>query len=178
MAITYSLAPNPKWYFADLTGKPLGGGYVAAFRTLNPTQMKLIYQDISGLFPWPTNIIPNRGTTLGIQIDENGTQGPFYFQFDSSNPTDTYFLEVYDSNGVLQWTIDNFFPGGSGGGAVVNTAINIDNILVNNVFWRHDLDTSGVLFTRLAPGINTGLALTTTLSQKMYAPDINFIKNN
>ena len=177
MSITYSLAPNPKWYFADLTGKPLGSGYLAAFRALNPTQIKLIYQDIGGLFPWPTTIIPNQGTTLGIQIDENGTQGPFYFAFDSDAPEETYYLEIYDSNGVLQWTIDKFFPGG-GGGAVVNTALDLENLIVNNVFWRNDTDINNQIFVRLAPGANTGLTITSSLAPEIYAPDICFVKNN
>lgn len=180
MAKTYSLAPNPKWYFADLTGKPLGSGYLAAFRTLNPSQMKLIFQDIGGLFPWPTNVIPNQGTTLGIQMDENGTLGPLYFEFDSTTPTETYFLEVYDKDGVLQWTIDNFFPSGGSGGAVVNTALDLENLIVNNVFWRNNNNSNinNKTFVTLAPGANTGLTIATSLSPAIYSPDICFVKNN
>lgn len=174
MAITYSLASNPKWYFADLTGRPLGGGYIASFKSLNPSQQKLIYKDAGGTFPWSYNLIPNQGTTLGIQIDENGTQGPLYFQFDSDNPDDLYYLEIYDTNGVLQWTINNFSPANGSGGSVVTTALDLENLVINSVFWRNTSNQAGDLYIPLAPGTNTGLALTDSL----YGPDIVFIKNN
>lgn len=175
MAVTYSLAPNPKWYFVDMSGKPLGGGYFATFRNLDPTVIKLVYKDPAGLFPWPYILIPNLFPTLGIQIDENGTQGAFYFAFDSTFPEDTYFLEVYDSQGVLQWTVENFFPSGGGGG-VVTDAQDLENVVINNVFWRNTGNTAspiGETFVELAPGAHAGLALTPSL----FGTDIVFIKD-
>lgn len=176
MAVTFSLAPNPKWYFVDMTGKPLGGGFMATFRNLDPTVVKLVFKDVGGLFPWPYVLIPNLFPTLGIQIDENGTQGPFYFEFDSSFPEDSYFLEVYDSEGVLQWTIENFFPS-TGGGGTVTDAIDLENMVVNNVFWRNTGNTAspiGQTFVPLAPGAHAGLALTAS----QFGPDIVFIKDS
>lgn len=166
MALTYALAPNPKWYFADLTGRPLGGGSVSTFRSLNKTQKKAIFQDIAGNFPWP-NPTP---------IDENGTQGPLYFRVDSDNPEETYYVEVYDSAGVLQWTIDNFLPTG-GGGSVVTQAVDLVNLITNNVFWRNIGSSSnpiGATSLRIAPGNHAALAQTASL----YGPDIFFKKNN
>jgi hypothetical protein len=137
--------------------------------------MKLVFKDIGGLFPWPYVTIPNQGTTLGIQIDENGTQGAFYFEFDSMFPEDTYFLEVYDRNGVLQWTMTNFFPPAAASGGSVTTAVSLENLVVNNVFWRN-IGNSPVpinqTYTRLAPSSNTGLANTPAL----FGGDIVFIK--
>src|SRR5689334_8989409 len=115
MAITFSLAPNPKWYFVDLVGRPLAGGYLSTFSNLDHSILNPVFTDASGLFTWPYVTVPNVGI-LGILIDENGTQGPFYFQFNSAVPQQLYFLEVFDSGGVLQWTIDNFIPTGGGGG--------------------------------------------------------------
>ena len=57
MTITYTLAPNPKWYVADLTGKPLGAGYLQAFESQNPSVQKIVYQDPEGTIPWPTTVI-------------------------------------------------------------------------------------------------------------------------
>ena len=175
MAITYSLAPNPKWYIADLVGRPLGGGFLATFSSLDHTLLNPVFQDMNGAFPWPYVTIPNVGS-LGILFDENGAQGPFYFKFDSGIPNQLYYLEVYDSGGVLQWTIDNF-TGGTGGGSVITTAIDIENLVANNVMWRNMIGVTPVSTStkmKLAPGGNAALADTVSNA----GPDIYFIKNN
>ena len=176
MAITYSLAPNPKWYLVNLTGLPLGGGYLATFRSLVKTQQKLVYEDGAGNFPWPYVVIPNVGSQ-GILIDENGTQGPFYFEFDSANADETYYLEVYDSNGNLQWTIDDFFPPSGGGGGEVTEVISIPQLITNNVCSNNIGATANPIastFLTLAPGSHSGFALTAANA----GPDICFIKSN
>ena len=176
MTISFQLAPEPKWYFADLAGKPLGGGYMATYNSPNKTLLQTVFQDISGQFPWPYVQIPNTGLQ-GILIDENGTQGPFYFQVDTANPQNTYFLEVFDSNGVLQWTIDNFSPPGSGGGGGGTTALSIQNLVTNNVMYRNigaSATPIGLTALMLAPGAHEGLTKTPANAN----PDIWFIKNN
>lgn len=186
MAISYLLAPNPKWYIADLVGRPLGGGYLATYRSLDKTQQKFVYQDPGGNFVWPYSNIPNTALQ-GILFDENGAQGPFYWSVDSSNLNDTYFLEVYDAGGVLQWTADNFAPPGSGGGGNVTTGINIDNLVINNVFWRNLSNNTNPAtpisisstYTVIAPGCHAGLSLTQTATPPQNAgPDIVLLKNN
>lgn len=176
MTISYSLAPVPKWYIADLVGRPLAGGYMATFSNLNHTQVNPVYQDAAGDFVWPYVTIPNVGS-LGILFDENGSQGPFYFKFDSLTTDALYYLEIYDSNGVLQWTIDDFSPPSGSGGSVVTTALDLENLIVNNVFWRNIGASStpiGTTFLKLAPAANTGLVQTSSNA----GPDICFIKNN
>ena len=59
MTISYQLAPVPKWYIADLVGKPLGGGYLATFSSLDNTQLNPVYEDPAGAFVWPYVTIPN-----------------------------------------------------------------------------------------------------------------------
>jgi hypothetical protein len=175
MAITYSLAPNPKWYIADLVGRPLGGGYLATFSSLDHTLLNPVFQDAGGLFPWPYVTIPNVGS-LGILFDENGAQGPFYFKFDSAIPDQLYYLEVYDSDGVLQWTIDDFTAGTGGGGTVI-TALDIENLVANNVMWRNMIGITPVstsVKVKIAPGANAALADTASNA----GPDIYFLKNN
>lgn len=166
MAISYLLAPNPKWYIADLTGKPLGGGSMATYRSLDKTEPKFVYQDPGGNFPWP-NPLP---------FDENGSQGPIYWAIDSLDLNETYYVEVYDADGNLQWTIDQFVPPGSGGGGNVTTAISLLNFVTNPVFWRNTGNSSipAPLSLRLAPGAHAGLAYTASLAY----PDIYFFKSN
>lgn len=136
------------------------------YRSLNKTQYKFVYQDPAGAFPW----------TDPILFDENGSQGPFYFQFDSANPDDLYYLEIRDSQGVLQWTIDNFSPSGSGG-SVVTTTTSIQNLIVNNVLWRHNNNSPDPLVSTqyfIAPGASAGASS----ASGIYHFDIVFYKNN
>lgn len=169
MTITYQLLPNPKWYIADLNGKPLGAGSMFTYRSLDKTQFKFIYQDPAGNFPW----------TDPVLFDANGSQGPFYWAVDSLNPNETYFIQVFDINGVLQWTIDNFGPATAGGGGNVTTAINLENLVINPVFWRNlgqtanpvaaDFTSASNNITTLAPGAHSGFGGTSF-------PDITFVK--
>src|SRR5580700_7987244 len=135
MTISYSLGFNPQWFLVDKSGLPLGAGFVAFFSSQNPTVQKLIYKDPFGNDPWPTDTIPNIGSQ-GVLIDANGTTGPFYFQFDSTMPNNLYYIEVYDDNGVIQWTFTGNPTGGSGGGSSIAT-IDIQNMIANNVFYRN-----------------------------------------
>ena len=172
MALTYLLAPMPKWYIADLTGKPLGGGSMYTFSSENPTVQKFVYQDPAGNFPWPDPVL----------FDENGSQGPLYWQVDSSDPQNTYYVEVYDAQGVLQWTIDNFVPPGTGGGGSVTEVVSVNNLLVNNVMYRNvgaSASPSNVTFLKLALGAHDGLSNNVANSAGLYTgPDICFVKNN
>jgi len=162
MAVTYNLLPIPKWYFADKAGRPLAGGFMFTYSSLT-RQPKIVYQDLGGTLAWTNPVI----------FDANGTQGPFYWAFNSAAPTDLYFIEIYDADLVLQWTIDNYGGPGSGGGSVVTTTTSIKNLVANNVFYRN-LGTSALGLAKnvtLAPGAHSGLA-------GNAFPDINFIKDS
>lgn len=169
---TFTLAPMPKWYIADLTGKPLAGGSMYTYRSLDKTAFKFVYQDPNGTLLWPDPIL----------FDENGSQGPFYWEFDSANPLETYYIEVYDADGVLQWTIDQFTPpGGGGGGSGGSLGISIENLVVNNVMWRNlgPTPVAGNVLLKLAPGAHAALANKAANANGLYTgPDIYFIKNN
>ena len=177
MTISYSLGFVPKWYIADMVGRPLGGGYLATFNSLDQSSINPVFEDPAGQFPWPyVQIINQPVGKTGILFDENGSQGPFYFQFDSAQPSILYYLEVYDSKGNLQWTIEDYSPNTSGG-AVVNTAININNLIINSVMYRNigaSANPIGVDYLSLAPGANTSLVQTAS----NCGPDICFVKNN
>lgn len=194
MAVTRSLSlmPNPKWYIADLVGRPLGGGYLGTFSSLDHDAIKLVYQtnDINNLMPWPyVDILNSSGVPIGKQgilFDENGSQGPFYFLFDTAFPDQLYYLEVYDSDGVLQWTINNFSPANTGGGSVITTALNLSNLVTNNVMWRNQIGDTPIAtaqYKYIAPGGHAGLTKTVTTLDALgvpvnQGPDIIFLKNN
>lgn len=171
MAITYALGPNPKWYFTDAFGKPLAGGKFFTYRSLNKAQFKFVFTDPNGNFPWPDPVI----------IDANGTAGPFWFQIDSTNPSEQYFIVVQDANGVEQWTQDNYLPNSGGGGGGGTTIISLENIITNNVYYRHNDVTSPVpVIYTVAPSNFTGLVGSSAVSvaPDNPGPDILFVKNN
>jgi microcystin-dependent protein len=169
MALTWSLGENPKWYFADLTGKPLGGGTMYTYRSLDKTQQKVVFQDPGGNFPYPDPVL----------LDENGTAGPFYWQIDSSNTDETYYIEVYAANGVLQWTMDNYLPGGGGGGGGGGTTgLDFTNLIVNNSFWRGIQQSANPIASQnlfIAPGAHSNFPQSTMPGN---LGDIRFIKSN
>lgn len=163
MTVSYTLVPIPKWYLVDFAGRPLAGGSMNVLSSLNKTLPKQVYMDSGGRFPWPNPVL----------FDANGTQGPFFWQFDTNQPSDSYFLEVYDASGNLQWTIDGYGPGvaGGGGGGSVTTNITLKQYIINNLFWRNNGNSANPIATSplvLSPSSHAGFS----------EPDFRFIKNN
>jgi hypothetical protein len=159
MTISYTLQPNPIWYFPDIFGKNLEGGKIFTYESLNKTVPKPVYQDENATTTWPNPIL----------LDLNGTNGPFYWKLNTAFPTDLYYLEIFDKNDVLQYTIDKF----PGTGAVVSAATsNQTNLVSNGSFFRH-VDTINPVATSnlIAPSLHVGFA-------GSALPDITFSKNN
>lgn len=146
--ISYSLQPIPVWYFTDLTGKPLSSGYMLTKSSLDPTLAKFAYRDPNGTQAWPER----------IDFNLNGSQGPFYWKFDSSTPNDLYFLEVYDRNNNLQFTINNFGGEGGSGGGGGTTYQSLKNYIINNTY-KYNIGTTSTplsILEALAPGAHNG----------------------
>ena len=160
MTISYTLQPNPEWYLPNLSGKPLAGGKMYTYSSLNPTQFKPVYQDPAGINQW----------TNPILFSENGTAGPFYWKLDSTNPDDLYFIQIFDNQNNLVYSIDQYPISGGSGGGTVNTVQNIENIFVNNSFIYNIGNTTVQPIadqTFLAPSAHVGL----------YYPDLKFIQS-
>ena len=180
MTISYLLAPTPKWVIIDNSGGVAGGAKLYTYRSLNKTEKKTVYQDPAGTIPW----------TNPILFDLNGTQGPFYWAVDSDDLADTYYLEAYDSQNNLLWTVDDFYPPGSGGGGIVTSYIPIVNYITNNQFINHIDDIAGniapnnSLATNLviAPSNHKGFTPATSVpvvgTNGTLGPDIRFVKSN
>jgi len=174
MAITFNLGFNPFWTVFDLVGRPAGGANMFTYHSLDPTVKFPVYMDPGGNEAW----------TNPILFDENGQQGPFYFQFDSDTPDDTYFIEIFDTQGNLIWQIDDYSPvTGSGGGSVITTNLSVSNTLGNSVFWRNNGNvTNPASGTILCPGnhasmsmsdityVRTGGTLTDSVSFIKFSP--------
>lgn len=175
MAITHLLAPIPKWVLINNEGTVAGGAKLYTYRSLNKIQEKIVYQDAGGTIPWTNPII----------FDLNGIQGPFYWTVDSADLSDTYYLEAYDSDDNLLWTLDDYFPPGSGGGGNVTTYVPIQNYITNNQFIDHIDDTAnptGVTNLVIAPsnhkGFTPSLINPIVGTYGVVGSDIRFVKNN
>ena len=175
MSISYLLAPIPKWIIINNEGTVAGGAKLYTYRSLNKIQQKIVYQDAGGTIPWTNPII----------FDLNGVQGPFYWSVDSADLSDTYYLEVYDADDNLLWTLDDYFPPGSGGGGNVTTYVPLTNYIANNQFIDHIDDTAnpvGVTNLVIAPsnhkGFTPALVNPVVGTYGVVGPDIRFVKNN
>ncbi len=175
MTISYLLAPIPKWVLINNEGTVAGGAKLYTYRSLNKIQQKIVYQDAGGTIPWTNPII----------FDLNGVQGPFYWSVDSADLSDTYYLEAYDSEDNLLWTLDNYFPPGSGGGGNVTTYIPLTNYIANNQFIDHIDDTANPInLTNLVIAPSNHKGFTPALINPVVGtfgvvgPDIRFVKNN
>lgn len=181
MAITYSIAPNPHWVIIDNFSRLPNGAAIYTYSNLNPSQFKPAYVDASGTIPYGQPI-----TGFG-----NGTMPAIFWKFDSDNPDDTYYIRVYDSANpstqVFLWDFAGLSGiGGGGGGGTVVTAFDIENLVVNNVFFRNTGNQTGTpslpaTFT-VCPSTHQGFvndaSNANVTTNGPVGPDTIFAKNN
>jgi hypothetical protein len=175
MTVSYSLGQEPIWIFINNEGTAAGGAKMYTKRSLNKIEDKPVYMDPAGAQAW----------TNPIDVDLNGTKGPFYFAVDDAAPEDTYYIFVNDSEGNLIWDADNYVPGGDGGGSVITTFLSLKNYITNNQFIDHIPDTSNPINSTnlvIAPSNHKGFtpALVNPIvgTYGVVGPDIRFVKNN
>src|ERR1700733_5192397 len=117
MAITYSIAPNPHWVIIDNFSKLPPGAAIYTYSSLPPNDFKPAFQDPAGMIPYSQPIV-------GFG---NGTMPPIFWEFDSSNPGDLYYIRVYDSSDPLTqnflWDFDGLTGAGSGGGGTITETL-------------------------------------------------------
>jgi len=143
---TYSLAPSPKWYFADAQGRPAAGGFLTTWMNSDHSTQKFVYSDQSGNAPY---IDP-------IELDASGgTSVPLYWDVTTAG---LYYIVVSDSAGNKIFDLDNFPIIGGGGVTPITTNIDIENHLINGAFIFIDAATTadslmspGEGRTRIAP---------------------------
>lgn len=133
----FTLAPNPHWVIIDNFSKLPAGAAIYTYRSLDPSQFKQAYQDAGGNVPYGQPI-----TGFG-----NGTMPPIFWEFDADDPNETYYIRVYDSADTTTqqflWDFDGLSGGGSGGGGNITTVIEVENLIVNGVFFRNIVSLAG-----------------------------------
>lgn len=105
----YVIAPSLEMYFVNKdTGLPLTNGYVIFYKDNARSIPKPVYQ-LSGTPPnYSYTVLPNPSylSAVGTFQDASGNDIiPYYLPYDSTlKNIELYYIEVYDSNGVLQFT--------------------------------------------------------------------------
>lgn len=128
--MTHAIAPSPKWYFLDATGKPAAGGFLYTYDNLDQTTPKFVFSDPAGNFPY----------TDPIQLDgTGGTPVPIYWDVTSPG---LYYIVVTDAAGNIIFAMNNFPISGSGGVTPVNTVNDIQNHIINGQFIFIDANSS------------------------------------
>lgn len=173
----FTIEPNPHWVIIDDFSNLPDGAAIYTYRSLDPSVFKPAFQDAAGTVPYGQPIV-------GFG---NGTMPPIFWEFDPLNPTDTYYIRVYDSADPTTqnflWDFNGLSGGGSGGGGTVVTATNLENLVVNNIFFRNIGQQLGSpslpTFLTIAPSNNAGFVGNAgVLGNGSPAPDITFQKNN
>lgn len=119
------------------TGAPLAGGYIQFYEDDSRTTPKAVYQ-LTGSPPnYTYTALPNpvQLSATGTIVDNNGNQcALYYYPYDADNNLQLYYIEVFNSLGVSQFTreawpnvTDETNPLGEG----LNT---IENLLSNPQF--------------------------------------------
>lgn len=175
MAIEARAGAMPLWMIIDLAGKLAGGAKMYTKRSLNKTENKPVYYDASRTIAYINPIL------FGL----NGTSPTqFFFEYDTDHPEDTYYIEVYDADDNLLWTLDNYTPGEGGGGSG-STYLPFRNLITNNIFLYHTHDRDNPLTEKdifIAPSNHVGFTpnqLNPVITNNgIIGPDIWFTKNN
>lgn len=173
----FTLSPLPHWVIIDNFSKLPNGAAIYTYRSLAPSTFKPAFQDAAGLIPYDQPIV-------GFG---NGTMPAIYWEFDPNNPSETYYIRVYDSaNPTTQnflWDANGISgsPGG-GGGTIIVTNNDIENLVINGQFYKNIGNFPGTpslpTFILLAPSNHDGFVGTlSNLSTGPASPDIIFAKN-
>jgi len=172
----FTIEPNPHWVIIDNFSKLPNGAAIYTYRSLDPSTFKPAFQDSAGNIPYGQPIV-------GFG---NGTMPPIFWEFDPNNPTDTYYIRVYDSadpnTQQFLWDFNGLSGGGGSGGGTVVTAFDIQNLVINGIFYRNIGNQAGTpslpTLLTIAPSANAGFVGDSANSGGSPAPDIIFAKNN
>lgn len=153
----YTMAPALAERYVDkVTGLPLASGYLKFYSDVNRADLKQVYQRTGS--PPDYTYVPI-GSTVdlninGITVDEFGNPiKPIYNLLDSNGDKELYFVEVYNSGDVLQytqegWPLENVIEESA------DASTDVTNYIANPQFLVHNfesLEIGGVAETFVAP---------------------------
>jgi hypothetical protein len=160
----YLIAPALEQFYIDKkTGLPLAKGKITFYKDNQRTidGLKSIYK-LSGAPPNYSYVeLPNPLTlsAVGTIQDDNGNNVlPFYFPYDEQGNLELYYVTVYSSDGVLQFTREGWpntsLDNSKNEGNITNFIPN-GQFLIHNNIPAHENKVAGEItqaITTLAPG--------------------------
>jgi hypothetical protein len=183
------------------TGQPLANGYIQFFQDTNRTVGKVVYQKVPFSPPQYNNAgneiynFVSMGDVLtlssvGTIVDNNNNQVNFYyFPYDVNGNLSLYFVQIYNSLGVLQKSLEGFpdtfeteNPGASSNGNSDNQISNPQFSVVNfNGSTTISLTGSGTSTVPIAPDWNLVIGYSGTgsvvVTQNAIAGRTNIVTN-
>lgn len=173
-------------YFVDkTTGAPLSGGVLTFYQDNSRTTLKNVYYLSGSPGSYTYIALPNPLTLsdVGTIEDANGNDViPLFYPYSELDNTtkQPYYITVYSSDGILQFTRQNFpiNPPSSGGGTTGATNV---NLIANNEFWRNIGSLNATTLTNSFT-LNGGTLYYATIAPSQHdgftdMSDIQFIKD-
>lgn len=137
---SYVIAPSLQEFFIDKdSGLPLSGGQVFFYvdNGVGSNIPKDVFE-LSGDPVFTYTPLPNPSTLSGVGTFQDGSGNdiiPYYYPFDDNGNIQLYYIEVYNSDGVLQFTRQgwpNFTTEN------LNTSEDVTNFIPNGQFLFYD----------------------------------------
>lgn len=140
----YVVGPDLQMYFVDKdTGAPLAGGIITFYEDDARTILKPIYQ-LNGTYPYGPNSFtqlnnPITLTSVGTFADNNGNDIiPYFYPYDANGDLELYYITVYSSGLVLQFTREAWPPNAFIENDIINNANEMVNYVPNPQFLLHN----------------------------------------
>ena len=175
-------APMLQDSFVDKDGTPMAGGTVTCFQDNNRTVLKNWYYqssnfaDASGNYTFSALPNPLTLSAAGTITDINGVDTiPFFYPYSELDDTvsQPYYITIVNAAMTNQITRPNFPWHSASGGGGTGSATNLQNYVINNVFWRN-IGTA----TFNASNAITQMVVAPSQHDGFQYPDIQFIKSN
>jgi hypothetical protein len=173
-------APMLQDAFVDKDGTPMAGGTVTCYHDNSRTTLKNWYYQSGSPGAYTYIPLPNPLTlsAAGTIADVNGVDTiPFFYPYSEINDTvaDPYYITIVNFAQTNQITRQNFpfVPPNNNNPNFVNS---VNNLIINNGFWRNILPNTTATSNSTNVSNQTFLTVAPSQHDGFRMPDITFIK--
>jgi hypothetical protein len=183
-------APMLQDAFVDKDGTPMSNGVVTCYQDNSRTTLKNWYYQSGTPGNYTYIPLPNPLTlsAAGTICDINGVDTiPFFYPYSELDETvsQPYFITIVNQFGTNQITRANFPFNRAAGGGNVTEIENVQNLIVNNGFWRNlqpnyinSLSLTSIALNTLAVDGSVSVVVAPSQHDGYTMSDILFLKNN
>lgn len=181
MAINTALliaAPMLQDFLIDKDGLPMANGTITCYQDNSRTTLKNWYYQTGTPGNYTYIALPNPLTlsAAGTICDINGVDTiPFYYPYDENdeNISQPYYITIVNEAETNQITRANFPFNRLASNSLLGD-LNVNNYIVNNVFWRN----IGAVTLTSTPSGPQEIVVAPSQHDGFQFPDIQFFKNN